>query len=72
MTAQEWLRAYAEACAVPPPTAEEVDQLLALAGLAAHTSERQAAPITCWLAARAGLSAEEALAIGQRLAEGQL
>ncbi len=34
-----------------------------LAGEAAHAYERIAAPVACWLAARAGLSPAEALAV---------
>jgi hypothetical protein len=67
MTGDEWLAAFAAAAGVEAPGAEEVDALLALAGLAAHASERTAAPITCWLAARAGLSAADALALARSL-----
>lgn len=57
-----WLADYAAALDVPAPTAEEIEQLLALAGVAAHSSRRQAAPVATWLAAQAGLSPVEALA----------
>ena len=66
---QDWLAAFAAEVGTAPPTREELDVLLELAGLAAHASERPAAPITCWLAARAGVAPKQALAIGQRLAE---
>ena len=33
-----------------------MDTLLELAGVAAHASERTAAPIACWLVGRAGLA----------------
>jgi hypothetical protein len=65
---RDWLAAFAAEVGTAPPTRQELDLLLELAGLAAHTSERPAAPITCWLAARAGVAPAEALAIGQRLA----
>lgn len=52
-----------------PPTPEEIDVLLALAGHAAHASERTAAPVGCWLAARSGLTPDEALAAARRMAE---
>ena len=35
--------------------------MLDLAGEAAHSSERIAAPVACWVAARAGVAPEEAL-----------
>jgi hypothetical protein len=35
--------------------------LLDLSGVAAHSSERVAAPVSCWVAARAGISPAAAL-----------
>jgi hypothetical protein len=70
MTMQEWIAAYAEALHVAPPTEVEVQELLALAGVAAHASERTAAPLSCWLAARADVSAERALTVARELADG--
>ena len=63
----EWCRAFAEAAGADPPTDQEIDDLLALAAIAAHASARQAAPITCWLAARGGMTASAALAAAQRV-----
>ena len=60
MSAKEWLAGFATALGVEAPTAEEIRDLLALAGDAAHASERIAAPVACWLVARAGLSPGEA------------
>jgi hypothetical protein len=68
MTAQEWITAYATKLGLEAPTSEEIDQLLDLAGVAAHASERQAAPITTWLAATAGLSPEQAMIVARDLA----
>jgi hypothetical protein len=62
MNAKTWIAAFADELGVSPPTAEEWSQLLDLAGVAAHSSERVAAPISCWVAARAGVTAEHALA----------
>jgi hypothetical protein len=67
-TAEEWLARYAAELGLVPPTEQEVELVLALAGVAAHASERTAAPVTCWLAARSGTSPQEALAAGRRLA----
>ncbi len=61
MTAKEWFTGLAAVLEVDPPTGDEVRDLLTLAGEAAHASERIAAPITCWLIARAELSPSEAL-----------
>lgn len=67
MTRDEWLHAFAAAAGTSPPTADEIDALLELAGLAAHASERTAAPVTCWIAARAGLAPRDALALARSL-----
>lgn len=53
--ARTWLAAYAERLGVDAPTAEELEALLELAAVAAHASERVAAPVACWLAGRAGV-----------------
>lgn len=66
MNAEEWIERFAAALDAPAPGAAEVEDILALAGEAAHASERIAAPVACWLAARAGMDAREAL----RLAAG--
>jgi hypothetical protein len=68
MKAQEWLSAYAEQLGTTPPTQAELQALLALAGEAAHASERKAAPVACWIAARAGVPPETALARARTIA----
>jgi hypothetical protein len=65
--AEDWIEAFAAALGTPPPTAEERDAVLKLASVAAHGSERRAAPIACWLAARAGVPLNEALVLAQKL-----
>ena len=52
--------AYAEQLGIDAPAEEECSHILALAGTAAHASERTAAPVACWLAAKAGLGAVQA------------
>jgi hypothetical protein len=59
-SAIEWISAYAEQLRVDVPSQDEIDQILELAATAAHASERTAAPVACWLAAKAGLGADEA------------
>ena len=63
MTAKEWLAEFAALLGVDPPDDEQISDLLRLAGEAAHASERIAAPVACWLVARAGLAPAEALAV---------
>jgi hypothetical protein len=69
MTCDEWMTAWCDALGVDAPSAAERDALLELAGVAAHAAERMAAPLTCWAAARAGLSPDAALAVARELAE---
>lgn len=64
-----WIDQYAAELGTGPLSEDEVEALLALAGTAAHAAERTAAPLSCWLAAKAGTSPEEALAAAHRLAE---
>ena len=67
MNAREWITAYAGHLGIEPPTSEEWSQLLDLAGEAAHSSERVAAPISCWIAARAGVDPAQALEAAREL-----
>ena len=67
MTTAEWVAAYAEAAGIAPPSPDDIDFLLQLAGVAAHASERTAAPITCWIAANAGLDPAAALALAESM-----
>jgi hypothetical protein len=66
-TAKEWLGRSAAALGVEPPSDDEVTALLALAAEAAHASERTAAPVACWLAARAGVEPADALQVARTL-----
>jgi hypothetical protein len=67
MNAREWLAAFAERVGTEPPTTEVFKTLLDLAGEAAHSSERVAAPVACWVAARAGVQPEEALRLAREV-----
>jgi hypothetical protein len=65
MNAKEWIAAYAEQLGAEPPTSAEFKAILDLAAEAAHGSERIAAPVACWLSAKAGRSLEESLALAR-------
>jgi Domain of unknown function (DUF6457) len=67
MNAPDWLAAYAEKLGVPAPTQDELKAVLDLAGEAAHSSERIAAPVACWLTAKAGVGLERAMALAQEV-----
>jgi molybdopterin-guanine dinucleotide biosynthesis protein A len=68
VTADEWIANYAAELGLDPPSPDQIEQLLELAGVAAHTSERRAAPISTWIAARSGLDPADALARAEELA----
>jgi Domain of unknown function (DUF6457) len=65
MHAKQWLAAYAQRLGTEPPTPAELKAILDLAAEAAHASERIAAPVACWLSARAGKSLEESLRLAK-------
>jgi hypothetical protein len=67
MNATDWLAAYAEKLGVAAPTQDELTAVLDLAGEAAHASERIAAPVACWLAARAGVELGAAMRLAREV-----
>lgn len=70
MNATQWLAAYADRLGIEPPTKEEFTSVLDLAGEAAHSSERVAAPVACWLAAKAGADLEQAMRLAREVTSG--
>jgi Domain of unknown function (DUF6457) len=68
LTDREWIDAFAAALGAPAPGDAEVEAILALAGEAAHASQRTAAPVACWLAAAAGRTPGDALALARTVA----
>jgi hypothetical protein len=71
MNAPDWLAAYADKLGVPAPTKDELKAVLDLAGEAAHSSERIAAPVACWLAAKAGVELDEAMRLAREVPAGE-
>ena len=69
MTAEQWTQRFAEAVGGEPPSEAELTEILELAAVAAHASERKAAPVACWIAGRTGMPLPEAIAVAQRMAE---
>ncbi len=61
MNAKEWIAEFAAKLGTDAPSSTEFSALLDVAGEAAHSSERVAAPVACWVAAKAGVSPEVAL-----------
>jgi len=69
MDATSWISAYAERLGTDAPSKDEFEAILALAAEAAHSSERVAAPVACWVAASAGVSLTDALEAAQGIEE---
>jgi len=66
-SAYEWVARFAEELGTTAPDKSEFNALLGLASIAAHASERTAAPVSCWVAAKAGIPPAEAMAVARRL-----
>ncbi len=69
MTAQQWIADFAERLGTEAPDSEEFKAILDLAAEAAHASERVAAPVACWLSARAGIDLGEAIRLAREVGE---
>jgi hypothetical protein len=69
MNANEWLAEFAASIGGAPPSTDEFKLILDLAGVAAHASERVAAPAACWVAANAGVDLDAALAAAREVSE---
>ncbi|MEI7593620.1 MAG: DUF6457 domain-containing protein [Actinomycetes bacterium] len=63
----DWISAFAAELGVETPNQETIDVLLELAGVAAHGSQRIAAPIAAYLVGQAALSPEIALVVSRRI-----
>jgi|TARA_Y100000588_G_scaffold370076_1_gene439785 hypothetical protein len=65
-SAQQWIEGLANELGLDAPSPGEIDNLLNLAGVAAHSSERIAAPIACWMIGVAKIEPAEALSLVQK------
>ena len=63
----EWIARFAVEAGAEAPGEAEIEKLLRLASVAAHSSERIAAPIACWIAGTAGLDLDRAIALAERV-----
>ena len=67
MKAREWIDAFASAVGAEPPSKAELEAILDLAAVAAHSSERIAAPVACWIGGTTGASLAELRAAADRV-----
>ncbi len=63
----EWIGRFAGEAGAEAPGDAEIEKLLRLASVAAHSSERIAAPIACFIAGSAGLDLDRAIALAERI-----
>jgi hypothetical protein len=70
-SAEEWIASFAAAVGGEAPDEERTAALLKLAAVAAHSSERIAAPIACWIAGSNGVEVERAIEIAEGLTSGE-
>jgi Domain of unknown function (DUF6457) len=68
MSPEDWVAAFAEKVGQDAPSEDEFNAILDLAAVAAHSSERTAAPVAAWLAGRSGRSLEEAQKLADEVA----
>jgi len=68
-TGHEWIEAFAVELGADAPDPETLDKLLELAGVAAHASERWAAPLACYLVGLTRVTVDRALAAARSTAD---
>jgi hypothetical protein len=66
-TASQWIEAFCAEVGIEAPAEAETAQILRLAGIAAHASERVAAPVACWVAGVSGKPLEGLIETAERL-----
>jgi hypothetical protein len=69
MTAEQWVEKFAKELGAEPPNEDEFARILELAAEAAHSSERTAAPVACWIAGRAGRPLAELIQFARRVGD---
>lgn len=70
MDAAEWVKAFGGEIGQQPPDQAQIDEILKLAAVAAHASERIAAPIACYMAGITGRPLGELIALAEELGVG--
>jgi Domain of unknown function (DUF6457) len=68
VTRDEWIEQFASLMGVEPPSGEQVGAMLKLAAVAAHASERTAAPVACYIAGATGKPLGELIALAEQVA----
>ena len=69
MTATEWIEAFCREIGAPAPDDRTTEQILRLAAVAAHASERTAAPVACWIAGTTARPLDELIEVAEKVEE---
>lgn len=69
MTGRDWIAGFARQLGVAAPDEKTVETLLEIAGVAAHASERIAAPIACYLIGLAKADLDRARTAAESVAD---
>jgi transcription initiation factor TFIIIB Brf1 subunit/transcription initiation factor TFIIB len=69
MKPEEWVERFAAELGAETPSEQEFNAILELAAVAAHSSERTAAPVAAWLAGRSGKPLAEVQGIADGIAD---
>ena len=72
MDGQQWIHEFAQRLGITPLSEADTEALLDIASVAAHSSERLAAPLTCFLIGQSGMPIVEARAIADQIAADQI
>jgi hypothetical protein len=67
MTATEWIEAFCREIGASAPDDRTTEQILRLAAVAAHASERTAAPVACWIAGTTGRPLDELIEVAEKV-----
>jgi hypothetical protein len=67
LTAEEWIRTFAQKTGCKPPDQQQMDEILRLAAIAAHSSERIAAPIACYVAGTTTLPLAQLITVAEKV-----
>jgi Domain of unknown function (DUF6457) len=70
MKPEEWVQGFAKELGEEVPSEDEFNAILDLAAVAAHSSERTAAPVAAYLAGRSGRSLADVQAIADKVTGG--
>jgi hypothetical protein len=67
MTADDWIQDFCAEIGMPAPSEADREAILRLAAIAAHASERIAAPMACFVGGASGKSLSELVELAEKV-----